>query len=105
MVIVLAPRFVESCVGMHLINNADLCGYKVWYWRDGNNEVDFVISNGEELCGIEVKSRIRTTNRGMSVFKAKYPAAKLYVVSSNDAANSGCIPLEGFLDMKLEVLF
>lgn len=98
-------RFVESCVGTHLINNADLCGYKLSYWRDGNDEVDFVMARGEDICGIEVKSGLRTTNKGISVFKAKYPKAKIYVVSSNAVNNSGCIPLEEFLNLSPEDLF
>lgn len=98
-------RFVESCVGTHLINNADLCGYKLSYWRDGNDEVDFVMARGEDICGIEVKSGLRTTNKGISVFKAKYPKSKIYVVSSNAVNNSGCIPLEEFLNLSPEDLF
>ena len=66
-------RLVESCVGTHLINNADICGYKLCYWRDGNDEVDYVISNGEDICAIEVKSGSRTANKGMQAFKEKYP--------------------------------
>lgn len=98
-------RAVESCVGTHLINNADICGYKLSYWRNGNDEVDFVISRDEEVCGIEVKSGARTTNKGMSVFKSLYPHAKMYVVSAIDAANSGNIALEEFLQLKPEILF
>ena len=98
-------RFVESCVGTHLINNADILGYKLSYWRDGNDEVDFIISRDEEICGIEVKSGLRTMNKGMDNFKKKYPSAKMYVVSSNQESNSSCIPLEDFLNMKPDILF
>ena len=98
-------RFVESCVGTHLINNADLCGYKLSYWRDGNDEVDFVISRDDEICAIEVKSGSRTSNKGMSVFKAKYPSARIYVVSSDESPDSGCIPLKDFLNMQPDLLF
>lgn len=98
-------RLFESCVGMHLINNADLCGYKLHYWRDGNNEIDYVISKGEDLCAIEVKSGIRTRNQGMEVFKKKYPHAKIYVISAQDISNSGCISLEDFLSTSPDILF
>jgi len=98
-------RFVESCVGMHLINNTALCNYKLWYWRDGNDEVDFVISQGNEVCGIEVKSGIRTKGKGMDAFKKKFPDAKLYVVSANQFNNSACISLEEFLNLKPDILF
>lgn len=98
-------RFVESCVGTHLLNNSHLEAYKLFYWRDGNDEVDYVISNGDKLCAIEVKSGSRTTNYGMAAFKAKYPRAKLYVVSSQDSARSGCIPLKEFLTFSPTELF
>ncbi|MBQ9283094.1 MAG: ATP-binding protein [Treponema sp.] len=98
-------RFVESCVGTHLINNAPLCGCRLWYWRDGNDEVDFVISRNGEICGIEVKSGSRSKGKGMESFKKKFPDAKLYVVSANDFPGSACIGLEDFLSMKVDSLF
>ena len=98
-------RFVESCVGTHLINNASICNYKLSYWRDGNDEVDFVISRDDEICGIEVKSGSRSSNKGMAIFKQKYPNAKIYVVSSQDFGNSACLKLEEFLNLSPEILF
>ena len=98
-------RFVESCVGMHLINNADICGYKLFYWRDGNEEVDFIIAKGDKLCGLEVKSGSRIKGKGMDAFKKKYPDAKLYVVSSLEIGNTGCISLKEFLNMQPDILF
>lgn len=98
-------RFVESCIGTHLLNKSVLCGYKVNYWRDGNDEVDFVISNGNGMCAIEVKSGCRTTNSGLKQFKEKYPSAKVYVVSAKEFSNSGCISLEDFLNISPDELF
>ncbi len=97
-------RFVESCVGTHLINNSDIGGYELFYWRDGNDEVDFVISKNGRLCGLEVKSGSRTKGRGMDLFKKKYPDAKLYVVSALENPNSGCISLKEFLNISPEIL-
>ena len=97
-------RFVESCVGMHLINNASLKDYTISYWRDGNDEVDFVLAKDEHVCGIEVKSGIRTIGKGMEQFKKKFPAAKLYVVSVQENPNSGSIGLEEFLRLSPELL-
>lgn len=46
---------MESAVGAHLINTAtEICS--VQYWRESPHEVDFVISQGKRLTGIEVKS-------------------------------------------------
>ncbi|MCR5124258.1 MAG: ATP-binding protein [Treponema sp.] len=97
-------RFVESCVGMHLVNSCSESDFKVYYWREGNFEVDFVISDGENICGIEVKSGSRLTNKGMEVFKNQYPSAKVYVVSAQETDSAGCIPLKDFLNISPDVL-
>ncbi len=98
-------RFVESCVGVHLLNSGILEGFQVHYWRDGNDEVDFVLARGDAVCGIEVKSGCRTRNRGMEVFKRRYPSAKVYVVSAQDVASAGSIGLEEFLSLSPSLLF
>lgn len=98
-------RFVESCVGAHILNKSVSCSYKINYWRNGNNEVDFVISNANEICAIEVKSGSRSSNLGMKFFKEKYPSAKVYVVSSKDFSNAGCLLLQDFLNLSPNELF
>ena len=97
-------RFVESCVGTHLVNSTASGTYKVFYWRDGNDEVDFVITDGEKLCAIEVKSGNHLTNKGMQVFKELYPKCKLYTISADARPHSMLIPLQEFLCMKPEEL-
>lgn len=47
----------------------------LFYWRDGPNEVDFVLEQGKRLYAIEVKSGRRRTSRGLQVFLKKYPRA------------------------------
>ena len=97
-------RFVESCVGSHLLNSCLESGISLRYWRDGNDEVDFVIAEGDRLCGIEVKSGRRLKNKGMDIFKQQHPSAKVYVVSAQATEGSGCIRLEDFLALAPEVL-
>jgi|GEM_PF-4584372 len=36
-------RMAESAIGAHLVNSALTEGFKVYYWRERNNEVDFVL--------------------------------------------------------------
>ena len=48
-------RLVESAVGAHLHNSGG-SAVRLSYWRDGAHEVDFVLSRGPNLVGIEVKS-------------------------------------------------
>ncbi len=49
-------RAVESAVGAHLAAEAYGCGAELFYWRDRNLEVDFVVRRGEKVLAIEVKS-------------------------------------------------
>lgn len=73
-------RYVESAVGAHLINQSRIEGFELGYWRDGNSEVDFVISFGKKVLGIEVKSGRRGKLDGLKAFSKKFPKAKTMVV-------------------------
>ena len=65
-------RWVESSVGCFLLDQADELEYQLYYWRENNEEVDFVIAYGERLIAIEVKSGRRQQNSGMGTFHKKY---------------------------------
>jgi predicted AAA+ superfamily ATPase len=47
---------VESCVGAHLIGQTRTSDRALYYWREGDDEVDFVHAAGTRLTAIEVKS-------------------------------------------------
>lgn len=79
-------RWVESAVGAHLLNGAADGEYQVYYWRDGNNEMDFVLVRGEEVLGLEVKSGRRTAGNGMAAFKRRFPTAKTLVIGTGGLA-------------------
>ncbi len=92
-------RWVESAVGSHILNMADEQDYKVYYWRERDNEVDFVLQSNRQCVAIEVKSGRRTTNEGLSVFAKQFSPNRSFVVGS------GGIPLEEFLSWDLSALF
>ena len=92
-------RWVESAVGAYLVGQASVMDYKLFYWRDAKDEVDFVLVKGENVVGIEVKSGRRMMNRGLSVFKEAFHPKYVYVVGS------GGIPIEDFLQLDLNLLF
>jgi len=76
-------RLVESAVGAHLLNERSE-GTNISYWRDGTSEVDFVISRGNQLAAVEVKSTnkpIRT--RGLDEFCRRNPHANKILVGSD----------------------
>jgi len=76
-------RLVEMAVGAHLVNQGLLHGVDVYYWREGNQEVDFVIHKGSRLTAIEVKSGSkRTLLSGLSEFSRRYSSRTLVVGGS-----------------------
>ena len=46
--------------------------YQLYYWRESDEEVDFVIARGDSLVAIEVKSGRRQNNTGLSTFRNMY---------------------------------
>lgn len=74
-------RLTESAVGAHLANAAFSGECEVFYWRDRNREVDFVVRVKRRLLAIEVKSgRSRSSRRGLAAFeKAFRPHCMLIV--------------------------
>ena len=74
-------RVVESAAGAHLANAAAAGECELFYWRDRNREVDFVVRAGRILTAIEVKSgRSRDTLPGMEAFSVAFkPKRKLLV--------------------------
>jgi len=78
-------RLVESSVGAYLLNSALVHGMKVYYWRDANKEVDFIVQWGEKIIAIEVKSAFtKEVQTGMEIFSKQYqPIASLVVGGQN----------------------
>jgi hypothetical protein len=49
-------RLVESAAGAHLANSAMAGACDLYYWRDRDREVDFVVESDRRLTALEVKS-------------------------------------------------
>lgn len=87
-------QLVESAVGAHLANAAAAGDVQVFYWRDRNREVDFVVRAGRRLAAIEVKSgRVRMSKPGLEAFAAAFHPDRSLIVGSDG------IGLEQFLSM------
>lgn len=90
-------RLTESAVGAHLINGATGKRIKIFYWRENNREVDFVVEKGRTLTAIEVKSGHKKDSLpGISVFSKKFKPNRNLLIGT------GGIPLEHFLSEPVE---
>lgn len=77
-------RLVESAVGAHLVNAAEGGDLEVFYWRERNREVDFVVRKNRKLIAIEVKSgRRRDSLPGMSAFAEAYQPAHCLLIGGD----------------------
>ena len=92
-------RWVESAVGAHLLSQADEYDYKLYFWREKDDEVDFIIESNKRLIAIEVKSGQRTTNNGIPLFGGLFHPVHSLVVGS------GGIPIDEFLTWDIGRLF
>lgn len=75
-------RLVESVVGAHLLNSIRGTQIELFYWRDGDNEVDFVLAYGDRITAIEVKSgmSVIAKNSGMDAFVKEFKPQRTLLV-------------------------
>lgn len=93
-------RFVESAIGASLVNKSRKTNIRIYYWRDRNKEVDFVLEQGQQLIAVEVKStKKKMALPGMEAFANQFPVQKKFLVGSEG------IPVEEFLTLSPEELF
>ncbi len=80
-------RLVESAVGAHLANAAQRGDCELFYWREKNREVDFVVRAGKRLLAIEVKSgRRRDALPGMAAFSDAFRPDRTLLVGGDGIA-------------------
>lgn len=77
-------RLVENLVGAQLYFIVNELGGELFYWRERDNEVDYVLKLGKRIIAIEVKSGdARKKPSALSLFKKRYKSAELLIVSSS----------------------
>lgn len=85
-------RLVESAVGAHLANAALRGECSVFYWRERNQEVDFIVRAGHCVTAIEVKSgRAPLAHSGLTAFAQSFQPQRSLLVGGDGIA------LEAFL--------
>ena len=90
-------RLVESAVGAHLANAAAAGLCEAFYWREGNNEVDFVVRAGRQVTAIEVKSGRRPDSLpGLAAFGRSFSKHRALLVGGDGIA------LDEFLSRPVE---
>ena len=92
-------RVIESAIGAHLINYSLTEGFMVYYWRERNMEVDFVLEKKGKIIGLEVKSGATQSSLGMSAFQKAFNPDRILLIG-----NAG-LPWQEFLQLNPATLF
>ena len=91
-------RWVESAVGGYLLGGAEDGGYKVYYWRERSDEVDYIVASQGTAIALEVKSGRRGMNSGLPKFCENFHPKRALVIGTDG------IPFKEFFQMKIEDL-
>ncbi|MBE0674295.1 MAG: ATP-binding protein [Bacteroidales bacterium] len=75
-------RVVESAIGSWLVNQAPKRNMSVFWWRERNDEVDFVLEHRSRTVAIEVKSSYDTNRKGLTEFVKRYNPDRSYLIDN-----------------------
>lgn len=89
----------ESGVGAYLVSQAFIHRFEVFYWRERNDEVDFILRKKGSVVAIEVKSNAEKRTEGLDKFRQLFNPKSLFIVGD------GGVSVEDFLLMDLRKLF
>ena len=92
-------RIVESCIGAYLVSQSFVHRFEVFYWRERDDEVDFILRKKGSVIAIEVKSNAEKKTTGLEKFKQLFQPNKAFIVGD------GGISIEDFLSMDIRKLF
>jgi len=93
-------RLVESAIGAYLLNSSKGTQIEVFYWREKNEEVDFILKKGKDLVAIEVKSGAKKSSlSGLNSFKKAFNPKRTLLVGSNGEN------IDSFLQTPIETWF
>ncbi len=111
-ILIPAPALISMAVGMEqvkdpikrgrLFENAVGCDLlkvypdRLYYWRDGDDEVDFVIKDNDGPIGIEVKSGRRKTSTALKKFRENFKGVRTLIVTP-ETYEKFCSDVPGFL--------
>lgn len=92
-------RIFESGIGAYLVSQAFVHRFEVFYWRERDDEVDFVLRKKGSVVAIEVKSNAEKRTERLDKFRKLFNPQAAFIVGD------GGISAEDFLSMDMRKLF
>lgn len=92
-------RLIESTVGAHLLNAIRGTQIELFYWKEGEQEVNFVLQYGTKLTAIEIKNGYGSLHRsGINSFVKQFNPTRILLIGPQG------LSLETFLSIPLNSL-
>ena len=92
-------RILESSVGAYLVSQAFTKRFEVFYWRERDDEVDFILRKKTSVVAIEVKGNAEKKTAGLDKFRQFFKPDSSFIVGD------GGIKVEDFFTMDISKLF
>lgn len=90
-------KLIECAIGAHLINSSYGTKTEIFYWKQVNKAVDFIIRKGKNLIAVDIKNARKGKNiQGIDTFIKNCHPTKILIVGE------GGISIEEFLLSPLE---
>lgn len=83
-------RVFEAMVGAQFLRHSD----NLYYWADGDYEVDYVTELKGQTIAIEVKSGRNKKSKSLEKFRTKYPKSKVIFITKDNYEKYESNPLE-----------
>jgi predicted AAA+ superfamily ATPase len=91
-------RVFEACIGAQLLKSRG----KLFYWREGHAEVDFVLQRGDLLYAIEIKSNVRKPVGGLNAFSKKFGTSLTLSLNEDEGVKLlACENVDQYLDSRI----
>lgn len=92
-------RIFESGIGAYLVSQAFVHRFEVFYWRERNDEVDFILRKKGSVAALEIKSNAEKNTVGLESFKRLFHPQTALIIGD------GGLSPEDFLSMDIRTLF
>ena len=89
----------ESAIGAYIVQQAFLHRFDVYYWREKNLEVDFILKRKETIVALEIKSNNEKSNKGLAEFRKKFNPKRALIIGP------GGMSAEEFFSIPITALF
>lgn len=89
----------ESGIGAYLVSQAFVHRFEVFYWRERNDEVDFILRKKGSVVAIEVKSNAEKRTEGLEKFRELFKPQSSFIIGD------GGIGAEEFFSIDIKKLF